>query len=141
MPTPTVSVYWNERRGHYLVEKYAPSPRGGSVALVEPILVDSENFDQLIAGIILACFEAYKNDGFDENQILRESDKEHREFAQKHKKIILSLSSPTQIVIHPMMRYRGGEHLPVKGSKKTIDMVSALNELPHVIREAFSMAV
>jgi len=126
---------------YYLVEKYAPSPNGGSIALKDPVLIPSEQFDESVAGVILNCFESYTKDRFDPDRVSRESDKEHREFTKQHKKIAIFLSSPNDIDIYPLERYRGGEHRGIKDSKITIAKSRALNDLPQAIHQAFSKAI
>ena len=138
---PCVCVYWNERKEYYLVEKYAPSPNGGSIALKDPVLVPSDQFDESVAGVILNCFERYMKDSFDPDRVAKESDEEHRKFTKQHKKITIFLSSPDDIDIYPLERYRGGEHRSIKNSKITIDKSRALNDLSQAIHEAFSKAI
>ncbi|MBK8467553.1 MAG: hypothetical protein IPL32_17190 [Chloracidobacterium sp.] len=140
MPTPTVSKYWNEEKGYYLVEQYASSPRGGSIALKEPAKIRAEEFDDSIVDAIVNCFERYEKDDFNPNLVSRMSDKEWRQFSNQHKKVILELNLPDHIDIYSMEKYRGGEHTVIRDSKVSVDKNFASEQLPSVIREAFLKA-
>ena len=139
MPTPCVNIYWNEGKGHYVVQPAAASPLGASREFGEPIIVEPDEFDQTIVSLVVKNLENYANTVYDPALEPRRSTWQWRDFVKQHKLVTVAMPSPKQILISACER-RGSSYGGVKGGDATLDAASMSAKLSQMIREAFLKA-
>ena len=139
MPTPCVNIYRNEHSGHYVVQPAVASPLGASREFGEPIIVQPEEFDQVIASVVTKSLESYAKTVYDPAFEPRRSAKQWRDFVKQHKLVTVAMPSSEQILVSACER-RGGSYGGVHGGDSSLDAASIPEKLPRAIREAFSKA-
>lgn len=143
MSMPTVSVYWNRRIGQFLIQKHAPILTGPFAGATEeigrPITVDSEDVNLQVVSLVLQALQAFQVSQSDVEQPLRRRDEEQLEFAKQH--LLVSVTSiPSGKIRVSACERRGGSYLGISNGEATVDPNSAIQQLPHVLREAFRKA-
>jgi hypothetical protein len=83
--------------------------------------------------------ENYLTTKYDPALEKRRSEKQHLDFVKRHTLVFVSQLPSGQIDVSAGERH-GGSYYGVKGGKTLIDAASVREQLPRVIREAFSKA-
>jgi hypothetical protein len=142
-PVPSVSIYWNRTRGHFLVQRTAPILTGAfagtSGEFGTAIRIPAEEFDSRIASLILESLAGYQNNAYDKDAAPHHTDNEQIDFAKQHLLVHVAALPSGQIRVSACER-RGGSYGGVKDGDMILDASSAVEELPRVIHEAFSKA-
>jgi hypothetical protein len=138
---PSVNVYQNKERGTYLVQELMPSPLGGSVECGDPIVVDENAFDSVIAGLVFRALANYAQSGHNSSRERRfGNEKEALAFAKQHLVVNVAKIPGNRIRVVALQRRGGGHVGGVPRGETVLDEDSARQDLARLIREAFSRA-
>ena len=138
---PSVNIYRDKEKGRYLVQDLMPSPAGGSVECGEPTIVEESEFDSRIAKSVLDSLAKYENRGYVQELERRFlNDRQSLAFAKQHLVVNVAKIPGNRIRLAALQR-KGASHIGgVVGGETVIDGVSALEDLPRLLRVAFEKA-
>ncbi len=137
MPTPSVNVFWNEKKNEYLIQQQAPTTQGGSGSFGDPVILRNEDFDANVANLVFTGLENYGGNVYDPAAAI--SGKGWREFARQHKLVNVAKFPSGEILVSACERYGAG-YGGVKNGDFKLDRAGAKEELPVVLRAAFRKA-
>ena len=138
---PSANVYWHKGKRVYLVQELMPSLLGGSVECGEPTTVEEKDFDSQISTLVLKALTNYENRQYNPECERRfQSDRKSLAFAKQHLVVNVAKIHKNRIRVAALQRRGSGHAGGVAGGETTLDVDSAQQELPRILRDAFAMA-
>ena len=144
MSVPSVSIYWNQEKRQFLVQRLAAIRTGPFTGAAgefgSPIVLESEEFDSRIASAVLQALAEFEKHEYDSKRAARHTDEQRLDFVRAHLLVNVTRIPTGEIRVRACER-RGGSYGGVPDGEMTLDPNSVSEELPRVLHEAFRKAM